>query len=375
MAKPSVILIGDHPGWAFYNIISFVKKYLSKEYDIYYDYLVYKPRLFDLNKESSKQIKSNLLYRKKIPFKNIPVARGLTYRFTKAINKKGLFETNEEGKYQRLRKDNNYDIAVFLDYYMLYDGDFQNIKADKIIQGSYSDVFPPRKNFLHPETGKEITFNSKEEFYQLYLKNCDAFLAGAPSIKEKYESFVPKPVFFANMAYNEDIFKPYKKQAGNKKELVIGWTGNPERDFKGFRTIIEPTIKNLQKNGIPVKLITQFQGSLNSLAKFWQKADLAIIASEADAGPSMFMEASLCGVPSISTKIGMPHYVIKDQINGIFSNRTIEDFSDKIEFIYHNRDLLRKMKNSIRNDYIEKLGTKVQIDNWRKMFQTVLNEK
>lgn len=62
--------------------------------------------------------------------------------------------------------------------------------------------------------------------------------------------------------------------------------------------------------GYPVALRTQFQGSIRSLATFWQGVDLALIASEADAGPSMFIEASLCGVPSVSTKIGLPQFVI-----------------------------------------------------------------
>jgi glycosyltransferase involved in cell wall biosynthesis len=172
------------------------------------------------------------------------------------------------------------------------------------------------------------------------------------------------------MAYDEKIFSPKHTIKNNK--FVLGWTGNPEREFKGFYSIVQPVVQELQNSGFNIELRTQFSGSLNSLADFWQNVDLAIIASEADAGPSMFMEASLCGVPSISTTIGMPAYVIVDNENGLFCSRNVADFVEKIALVIQHPELLEKMRVRIRKDYIEKLGVDVQIQNWENLFNQLI---
>ena len=85
------------------------------------------------------------------------------------------------------------------------------------------------------------------------------------------------------------------------------------------------------------------------------------------------MEASLCGVLSISTKIGMPAYVIEHEKNGLFIERNKEALKAAIKRLYEDRDLLEPMKKVIRKDYIQKLGKEVQIRNWQRLIESLLN--
>ena len=367
-----ILLVGDQPGWAFHNIISFIRKHLSSHFDLYFDFVVYHPAFEDPNKEISSNTNQNFIFKKNLIFHKAPILRGLEYRLVKKLNKLNLLGFNEHGKFQRVTNDNRYDLVVYLDHYFPFDGDFSHIHSNIIVQGTYSDVFPPRKLFRMPDTGEIKPIQDGHEFCKVFLKSADALLIGAPAIRVQYEKFYDKPILFANMAYDEKIFSPKHKKKSNK--FVLGWTGNPDREFKGFYSIVQPVVEELKNCGYDIELRTQFSGSLNSLSDFWQGVDLAIIASEADAGPSMFMEASLCGVPSISTRIGMPAFVIVDRENGLFCDRNVTDFVEKITWLIQNPERLVEMKTKIRKDYIEKLGVQVQIKNWKNLFDMLLKD-
>lgn len=370
--RKKILLVGDQPGWAFHNIIQFVQSHLKTTFDIYFDFTVYHPAYEDPNKEiSSRPIK--ILYKKDLFLQKIPVLRGIEYRLIRMLNQLNLISFNEHGKFQRIRKDNSYDAVVYLDYYFLFDGDFRHVKADKIIQGTFSDIFPPRKLVRIPQTGEIKQIIDGFEFCNTFLDSANALLIGAPSIKAKYEPYFSKPIVFANMAYSENVSKDNQQHKVDTSKFIIGWTGNPDREFKGFHKVIVPAIEKLQSMGYHIELKTQFEGSIESLASFWQGVDLAVIASGADAGPSMFMEASLCSVPSVSTRIGMPANVIRDGENGLFCERNVEDLTSKIAYLMDHPELLKSMKARIRKDYIEKLGVEVQVNNWKKLFYEVLN--
>lgn len=368
-SKRDILLIGDTPGWAFDNIIEFVKKHI-KNHEIYYDYTIYNQRQ-DKSVESdfsSDEINTSfsIPYKKNIPFQGIPGIRSVLFRAMRFLNKKGLILVDSHGKKRRIKDDNTYDLVIFLDYYMDKDAKFDDLICAKKVKGVFTDGFPPK--------GIKIDDNySIEDFIKKYLHDADAILVGSKSIASIYQNKTTKSIFCCNMAYDESVFKPKKTKKQNKS-LVVGWTGNPKREFKGFDSIIIPTIEILKAKNYNIELRTQFSGSLNSLADFWQGVDLAIIASEADAGPSMFMEASLCGVPSISTRIGMPSYVIINYENGLFCDRNVADFIEKIKMLINDTELLQKMKTNIRKAYIEKLGVHVQIKNWENLFETIFKD-
>ena len=374
ISKKDILLIGDTPGWAFDNIIDFVRKNLGSKYDFYYDFTIYNPRAKPITQSDSKDIlvDQNLIkhYKRSYVIYNIPILKNIAYKCIKNLNKWGIVARDAEGKKRRIRKDNTYDCVVYLDFYMNIDGDFDSIVTQKTVKGIYTDGFPPK--------GIIINEISLESFNDQFLKNADSLLVGSNSISKIYKNVYPGNIFVANLAYDEQIFKPkafIKNSDGFNYPLVIGWTGNPNRSFKGYFEIIEPAINELIIEGYKIELKSQFKGSLNSLADFWNKTDLAVIASEADAGPSMFMEASLCGIPTISTRIGMPNEIIHNGINGFFIKRDKEELKKKIIEIYNNPMILSKMSMEIRKDYIPNLGKEKQKQNWLNLFQNILNEE
>jgi glycosyltransferase involved in cell wall biosynthesis len=152
----------------------------------------------------------------------------------------------------------------------------------------------------------------------------------------------------------------------------VGWTGDPHRSFKGFYDFVVPAVEKAASLRPGIVLKTRFKGPYRTLHRFYQDVDVLLIASTGDAGPSSFLEAGACGVPSISTRIGFPAEAIRDGENGIFVDRSVEEMSGAIVSLYDNQELLRKMSSSIRADIEKYWNPASRSGLWDHMFQAVL---
>ena len=129
--KPNILIIGDIPGWAFHNIITFVRTKVNG-YNFYYDYTIYNP-IENSKVTSDFEAKSHHIaprtLKKTIPFQQTFLLKGLVYRVINCLNQLGLLSYNGDGQFRRIRKDNTYDMVLFLDYYMDKDADFGHTDA------------------------------------------------------------------------------------------------------------------------------------------------------------------------------------------------------------------------------------------------------
>lgn len=322
--KPSILIIADFPNWAYYEIQQFIKKELSGEFDIYCDFLIYNTKI------KSKH----------------PIRRIKSY-----FNKR---------KYSNIKADNNYDIVFYLAFY--FDAQMK-IKwhTKKIIKGIYTDGFPPsNSNFS----------GTKVEFINQFMENTDAIACGSRQIVNTYKS-VFRNSHYVNMVLNADFFKRTSNKIINN-DFIVGWTGNPKRVFKGYYSHIVPAVEKLQAKYPDIKLKSRFSGPIDTLPGFYEDVNVVVIASDADAGPSLFGEASLMEVPTISTNMGWPAQVIQNNINGFIVNKDIDEILDKIEQLYLDRELLNSMSERIRVDFIKVFDKEEMVDRWRVMFNEVL---
>ena len=210
---------------------------------------------------------------------------------------------------------------------------------------------------------------SRQEFYDKYLKKYDGIIVGNANLYDDYQNFGSK-ITISNGIHKESQFVE-NKNVGDQETLTIGWTGTPDREMKGFRSIIEPAIKELQGEGLKIKLKTKFSGSYDELLSFYQDVDIVCIASSADTGPSLFAEASLSKVPSISTKIGFPKMIIQNGENGIFVGRDKEEMKSAIKKLYQDRDLLKSFSMRIKEDYLEKLNNQKSVNNLKRLLHEI----
>ncbi|MBN2167019.1 MAG: glycosyltransferase [Marinilabiliaceae bacterium] len=326
--KKNILIVADTPNWAYHHIALFIKKKLSLDFNIYIDF--------------------TCLYE--------------TSGFRQKINN---FKLNL--KYCNKRLDKKYDLVVLLGFYFFHKEKIPyNFKY--LAKGIYTSTFPPQG------TDADSWDLNKEAFLQKYFNNCHLIIAGSHDICSFYKNdYIP--IRYCNAPpIAETKYTENKVLSSNQSTLTIGWTGNPNRNFKGYYDIILPAIEKLQekyKDNIVFK--TRFKGSIDTLVSFYSDIDLVLIASNGDAGPSLFWEACLSDIPSIATSNGWPSEVIEHNKNGIICERTPEAFYTWIEYLFHNRDLLSSFSRRIKQDAIEKLGSEISIKRWKDALNEIIN--
>ncbi len=339
MSRPSILFVADVSNWALHTIARFVKQNLSDKYRIYIDFTTYyswKKRIIRPN--SVKGFVHNVI------------------AYNKFVRKYGNM-----GKYRDTKHNGIYDLVVYLEG-SLKNQYMNNISAKKTIKGIYTDIYPPYGYDVRCRDNIDLLIDR-------YFSDADALICGCQNSVLRYKPYFPN-TYFANATHDISLFS--RKKYPKCQPFVIGWTGNPSRLDKGYYDIILPAVSLAKKERSNIVLKTKTKGTLKSLAKFYNDVNIVVIASKEDAGPSMFMEASLCGVPAISTSIGWPMEVIKNKINGIIIERDIKQMANAIIEMYDDSKQREMMSNRIRNDLLEILGPDVMINAWETVFKKVL---
>lgn len=327
---PRILMVADRPDWAYDHIAHFVMTHLASRYQFDIDYLLFNRRepLHSLRGRVSEIIMQ------------------VKYRARRKLNSAHL----------------GYDLICYLGWYFPYEGNF-SVKTRGIIQGIYTAGFPPA-GYLDKDSRKDIEV---EEFVSKYMGKSESIVVGSKQIFDFYRPYI-KNLYYATLAYDPDLFSPSEKEETDRKEFVVGWTGNPDRAFKGFYEYVVPAVQKAAEMRPGISFQTRFKGPLNTLPDYYRGIDVLIIASAADAGPSSFLEAGLCGVPSISTKVGFPLEHIQDGMNGFFVDRSIEDITNKIIYLYDNKALLQTMSHQIRADLNKFFSAQNRIVDWDNLF-------
>jgi glycosyltransferase involved in cell wall biosynthesis len=333
LKKPSILFVADNPCWAYHHIALFVKKELQYKYEIYIDFV-------SLNLNNEYKIVSINFYKQHI--KNY-------------IHKL---------KYAHTRLNKNYDIIVYLGGYMEQRYKSKS-KSKYIIKGIYTEGFPP-KTF---DVDNHISF---ERFVNSQFANASALVVGTEKLKTFYEKS-GIPCFYANgQQASNFVDLPIPPKEYNDK-FIIGWTGDPSRKHKGLQDFIIPAVEQAQKLRPNIEFKTRFKGSYETLHQFYDEINLIMIASVADAGPSLFTEAAFRGVPAISNNSGRPSEVIVNMHNGILVERNIDEYVSMILKLYDNRILLKKLSENIRTDILAYYNQLDMRSKWDNLFQYVLN--
>ena len=116
-----------------------------------------------------------------------------------------------------------------------------------------------------------------------------------------------------------------------KRNVFVLLTG-PSRGY---------VIRGLEEMGIPY--LHYLVEDYNDLPKYFHALDAYIVPSREEGGPKGVLEALACGVPLVSTRVGMAPDVIHHEENGLLAD--IEDVATLAEHLVHlieNRDLAKQ---------------------------------
>ncbi|MET1117194.1 MAG: glycosyltransferase [Comamonas sp.] len=151
-------------------------------------------------------------------------------------------------------------------------------------------------------------------------------------------------------------FKPRnlaRLQEVGQRPLVIGWVGNSKwagelEDFKGVHSILKPAIERLQREGVCVtSLFADRQERFiphDQMPEYYSKIDLYVCTSKIEGTPNPVLEAMACGIPVISTDVGIvPQAFGALQKEFILPERSVEALMNSIRSIVRAPELLTRL--------------------------------
>lgn len=311
--KKKIAIVYDVDGWAFNNIAKEIKKNLSE----YYEIDIFPKSVFNDN------IIRLMLLAKEYDLVHV-LWRGLFSELDSAFSDMYIRSLgfSKEDFINRFVLPINLTTSV-------YDHSFLN-----------EDAFWITESFL--KYVKSYTVSSKK--LQVIYNNLDI---------EK------KPMMEITDGVDLQKFIPRNIERFSKADrtISIGWVGNSkfedskkDKDLKGVRKIIIPAIEELIEEGynIKKKFADRNEGYIphDKMPEYYQSIDLYICASKEEGTPNPVLESMACGVPVISTNVGIvPEVLGEKQKKYIIKERSKEALKEKIIQFINNKEEWSELSN------------------------------
>jgi len=320
--KYKICIVADVPNWAFDSIAQKIKKELSYKYDIRIDYFNRRTQTDYFYEFVEKHDDCDLIH-----FLN---RRILLLMGTEVFKIKVENSGRNIEKYI-LDKKNKFSTAV----YDHIDLNPEGIEKLKPIYNEYTKMY----------------YTSTKKLFNIY-----------DSIKE-----YRKPDAMVHDICDEKIFIPidlerFENDRIKDRPIVIGWVGNSvhsgqeDVDLKGFHTIIKPVIQELKEDGYNIEGYYADRNERwrveKEMPKYYSEIDVCICSSIHEGTPRPVLEAMNCGVPIISTDVGIvseifgekqKEFIIGNRENGKNDEEIKKLLKQKITKLYNNREIFKEL--------------------------------
>ena len=227
------------------------------------------------------------------------------------------------------------------------------------------------RSFKEWDRGKTVPpgYNSKPS--RKFIKDLKKTLLVNTHCKKLWYVFSP----YVNIIHTKytcdlEMFYPDLKKSNDK--VVIGWTGSLTNhpNKRGFHEFIKPICDEL--DGVELNVQAKedkFITDDNQMREYYNSLDLYICASRVEGTPRPVIEASACGVPVISTDVGIVPELIDDNYNGFIVERNYDQIRSKLKWILENKDQLPEMGKRIRKKMEAEFNWKSLVTEWTDFFQ------
>lgn len=137
------------------------------------------------------------------------------------------------------------------------------------------------------------------------------------------------------------------------RKIKIGWVGNSNWvnnavDYKGINTIIKPAVEELKKEGFNIELFTSDKLDklipIDKMVNYYSNIDIYICASIAEGTPNPVLEAMACGIPIITTDVGIVNEAFGEkQKEFILKERSSLALKEKIKELLLSENKLQEL--------------------------------
>jgi len=168
-----------------------------------------------------------------------------------------------------------------------------------------------------------------------------------------------REIRIAEQGINIDFFKPLNI---DREGFTIGWAGKYKRREK--RTHI------LNQLGYPLKIAS---GSLprSKMADFYNSVNAYVHVSSTEGAPTTVLEAMACGLPVISTRVGLvPRLIEEEWITPVNpEEKVVELTKKKLSILENDIDLRRKVGQRNLMEIHRNWTSEIITKKWDKLFE------
>lgn len=192
--------------------------------------------------------------------------------------------------------------------------------------------------------------NPPSQEFLCYLRRFSALHVPSKILHGIFSPLHPA-VFHTPHGVDESIFAPARGTRHSPGgALVLGWAGSRTNHpgKRGLDDILLPAVSGLA--GVELRLAAREDTwrSQQEMVTFYRGLDACICTSRVEGGPHSLLEASACGVPVISTRVGLAPELIVSGENGLLVDRTIEAVRAAVVRLRDERDLRIEMGRRAR---------------------------
>ena len=173
------------------------------------------------------------------------------------------------------------------------------------------------------------------------------------------------------------------------RKLVFGWAGNSKWtgtglikekiiDNKGFNSVIKPALKILEDQKIEFEINIADRNivflPLEKMIDFYKNIDVLICSSFNEGTPNPVLEAMACGIPIVSTDVGIIPEIFGPLQRKFIYKRTPKALAQKLINIINHPEILLKLSHENLKQ-IKKFTRHKESLEWKKFFQRALVNK
>jgi hypothetical protein len=197
-------------------------------------------------------------------------------------------------------------------------------------------------------------------------------LCANKDLARRWHGFHPN-IYVCYSAGDSRLWYPPTTPSQRTGPLIVGWAGNSLRRVKQVRELLLPVIKAASEKVVLLLADKEinFIPQSKMREEFYYKIDVLACTSITEGTPNPALEAMLCGVPVISTRVGHLVEIIKDGMNGWLVDRDISTFARRLMSIAKNRSMLRQVSEAARST-AQGWTWEHKIADWKKAVEDAL---
>lgn len=188
-----------------------------------------------------------------------------------------------------------------------------------------------------------------------------------PSLYVDFARFSPQPnhpktfdvLFVGRLASNKGIFT-----------LLEALTPDITLGVRGDGPLKDQMMQVARQQNLNITLIPH----VDDLATVYHQARLLVCASTAEGGPRVTIEAMACGIPVISTPVGVMPDVIQQGENGFLFEWDAADLAQKIRFVLDHPEHATKIGEAGRQS-IQHFAAVPMIDAYASAYKTIVKNR